>query len=116
MSPVKEIPDDFDETGTFDKSTSTSTVASASIPFPIKSTSTVQDGSTPPLPPQMQSVRSHTADEIVQMMNKTPLFMTSLEGVDDGTFRSANLVLEDSYLKQQARRKCRARSNARSTI
>ena len=32
------------------------------------------------MPPPMASVKSHTADEIVQMMNKTPLFMTSLEG------------------------------------
>ncbi|KAL8742721.1 MAG: hypothetical protein Q9190_004845, partial [Brigantiaea leucoxantha] len=45
----------------------------------------------------MDSVRSHTADEIVQMMNQTPLFMTSLENAeDDGTRPSygENVLLE----------------------
>ncbi|KAL9043464.1 MAG: hypothetical protein Q9214_003353 [Letrouitia sp. 1 TL-2023] len=31
----------------------------------------------------MDSVRSYTADEVLQMMNKTPLFMTSLENTTD---------------------------------
>ena len=56
------------------------TTASASVPFPIGSKHQDQDGMAPPMPPPMASVKSHTADEIVQMMNKTPLFMTSLEG------------------------------------
>ena len=34
---------------------------------------------TPTPPPQMESVRSRTADEIVEMMGRTPLFMTSLD-------------------------------------
>lgn len=54
--------------------------ASASVPFPIGSRYQDQDGMAPLMPPPMASVKSHTADEIVQMMNKTPLFMTSLEG------------------------------------
>jgi len=33
-------------------------------------------------------VRSHTADEILQIINQTPLFMTSLEDAGDGTFRA----------------------------
>ena len=56
---------------------------SASVPFPIGSRHQDQDGMAPPMPPPMASVKSHTADEIVQMMNKTPLFMTSLEGKDN---------------------------------
>ena len=56
------------------------TATSASVPFPIGSKHQVQDGIAPVMPPPMASVKSHTADEIVQMMNKTPLFMTSLEG------------------------------------
>lgn len=55
------------------------TAASQSTPFPVVEKNLGKDGTTPSLPPQMASVRSHTADEIVQMMNRTPLFMTSLE-------------------------------------
>lgn len=55
------------------------TTTSASVPFPIGSRQREQDGMAPLMPPPMASVKSHTADEIVQMMNKTPLFMTSLE-------------------------------------
>ena len=57
--------------------------ASASVPFPIGSRHQDQDDMAPLMPPPMASVKSHTADEIVQMMNKTPLFMTSLEDEDN---------------------------------
>ena len=60
------------------------TMASASVPFPIGSRHQDQDGMAPLMPPPMASVKSHTADEIVQMMNKTPLFMTSLESEEYG--------------------------------
>lgn len=56
-----------------------------SAPFPIRPNLKAQDDTAPDLPPQMQAVRSHTADEIVRMMNKTPLFMTSLENEGEGT-------------------------------
>lgn len=55
------------------------TAASQSTPFPVAVKNLGKDGTTPALPPQMASVRSHTADEVVQMMNRTPLFMTSLD-------------------------------------
>ncbi|KAL8709842.1 MAG: hypothetical protein Q9220_005458 [cf. Caloplaca sp. 1 TL-2023] len=52
---------------------------SAETPFPLPSHPGAQDASTMPnLPPTMSSIRSHTADEIIQMMKKTPLFMTDL--------------------------------------
>jgi len=53
-----------------------------STPFPVAEHASTENGTTTELPPQMASVRSHTADEIVQMMNRTPLFMTSLEDAD----------------------------------
>lgn len=57
----------------------------AETPFPLRPKPTEQDVSTTPsLPPAMDSVRSHTADEIVQMMKKTPLFMTDLADSADG--------------------------------
>ena len=52
---------------------------SAETPFPIKKSHHVQGDLAPDMPPQMASVKSHSASEIVEMMNKTPLFMTSLD-------------------------------------
>ncbi|KAL8676395.1 MAG: hypothetical protein Q9224_007292, partial [Gallowayella concinna] len=51
---------------------------------------------TPSLPPVMDSVRSHTADEIVQMMKRTPLFMTNLQETPTGDDEAAeeNIQLE----------------------
>ena len=60
-----------------------STTALASVPFPIGSRHEDQNGIAPLMPPPMASVKSHTADEIVHMMKKTPLFMTSLESEDN---------------------------------
>ena len=90
MSRVLELLDDFDESMKLTDTPDPATVASGSIPFPIKPTPNSHEDMKPQLPPQMQSVRSHTADEIVQMMNKTPLFMTSLENADDGTCHPAS--------------------------
>ena len=74
-------------------------LSDTSLPFPIKPSPAAQDGVTPQLPPQMQSVRSHTAEEVVQMINKTPLFMTSLEDVDNGAFDPTLKSLGDSHLR-----------------
>ena len=52
-------------------------------PFPMPELPAYSDDITPRLPPQMASVRSHTADEIITMMNRTPLFMTSLDDVEE---------------------------------
>ena len=54
-----------------------------STPFPISASLANQDGTMPELPPHMASVRSHTANEIVEMMNRTPLFMTSLDNAEN---------------------------------
>ncbi|KAL8765129.1 MAG: hypothetical protein Q9194_006675, partial [Teloschistes cf. exilis] len=60
--------------------------STAETPFPLRPKPIEQDvTTTPSLPPAMDSVRSHTADEIVQMMKKTPLFMTDLADAADGT-------------------------------
>lgn len=90
MSRFEELPVDFDKPLNLNPPTAplhapptaTSTFPAASsdsVPFPIDASRLEQNGTTPALPPHMASVRSHTADEIVQMMNRTPLFMTSLE-------------------------------------
>ncbi|KAL8750247.1 MAG: hypothetical protein Q9199_007195, partial [Rusavskia elegans] len=91
MSRIQELPDDFNSSNPLPPSTET--------PFPISTKPKAQDASsttTPSLPPAMDSVRSHTADEIVQMMKRTPLFMTNLDeaaGVD-GEVSEENIELE----------------------
>lgn len=92
MSRAEDLPQDLhnslefvDAHRTVPATSATPTSKSITIPFPIKEgTLTTQDATTPSLPPHMASVRSHTADEIVQMMNRTPLFMTSLENTGEG--------------------------------
>jgi len=51
--------------------------------FSLPSDSTPQDGTTPSLPPAMAAFRNKTSDEILADLNKTPLFMTTLEENDD---------------------------------
>ncbi|KAL8857783.1 MAG: hypothetical protein Q9178_005683 [Gyalolechia marmorata] len=72
MSRIHEHPNDSGTPNTLPSSPET--------PFPISTKSTAPNASstTPALPPAMDSVRSHTADEIIQMMKRTPLFMTNL--------------------------------------
>ena len=93
MSRLEELPNDDDESLNLHLSPAPinaplsapnvpRTAPSDSTPFPIDANRLQGHGTTPALPPHMASVRSHTADEIVQMMNRTPLFMTSLEGTD----------------------------------
>ena len=95
MSRIAEHPDDFDESLELNASPPpqpqpsglSSAAPGSETPFPIRAKAQTQDGPAPALPPQMESVRSHTADEIVKMMNQTPLFMTSLENTDaEGEF------------------------------
>lgn len=94
MNRFEELPDDVDKllnlnppTAPFHAPSSAAnafpSASSDSAPFPIDASRLEQSGNTPALPPHMASVRTHTADEIVQMMNRTPLFMTSLEGTED---------------------------------
>lgn len=103
MSRVVELPDDFDETqdlnqtpdlnqiidGTQDLKIG-SALANNETPFGIKKKEE-KDGegdetpvTGPALPPSMESVRSHTADEILDMINKTPLFMTDIDKAMEG--------------------------------
>ncbi len=108
MSRIQELWDDLDESlnpnASFPVTPETSNRPSAdhvpSTPFPLPAKARDQDGSTPALPPQMGSVRSHTADEIVKMMSQTPLFMTSLEDTD-GEGKAAlrrDSAIKDSFI------------------
>ncbi|PSS25879.1 hypothetical protein M430DRAFT_39906 [Amorphotheca resinae ATCC 22711] len=46
-------------------------------------TSSSKDGTTPDLPPAMAALRDKSGEEILADLNKTPLFMTSLEENDE---------------------------------
>lgn len=104
MGKIEELPDDFDESLNLNKpeqqppsSTKNETAKDAAsaaadaasmtadnVPFPIHEEKVKQaDPMAPDLPPAMASVRSYTADELADMMNKTPLFMTDLDKAGD---------------------------------
>lgn len=99
MGQIEELPDDFDESLDLNKppiepiaptlppsGLAAITGVSNEVPFPINEDrlkDVHNDPSAPRMPPAMESVKSHTADEILEMMNKTPLFMTDLENAGD---------------------------------
>ena len=90
MSQIEELSEHIDKSLNLESDSSTQILDSAqasnqpSVPFPLPPKSQDERAILPSLPPHMESVRSHTAEEVVQMMSKTPLFMTSLEDTADG--------------------------------
>ena len=95
MSRIEELPDDFDATLNLNHpppsdpaQPSLEAAAGTSTPFPLPAKPHDDDGPLPAIPPQMDSVRSHSTSEILSIMNRTPLFMTSLDDAGDGTFLS----------------------------
>lgn len=98
MGQIEELPDDYDESQAPSQARAAaappppppeagipSSILSDHAPFPIKS-DVLQNGSdplAPDLPPAMASIRSYTPDQLADMMNKTPLFMTDLENAGD---------------------------------
>ncbi|KAL8773839.1 MAG: hypothetical protein Q9209_001269 [Squamulea sp. 1 TL-2023] len=91
MSHIVKLSDGLDSPKTLPPSKET--------PFPHSAKRKAWDSSsstTPSLPPAMDSVRSHTADDIVQMMKRMPLFMTNLDEAAgaDGEDNEENIELE----------------------
>jgi hypothetical protein len=106
MGKIEELPDDFDESLNLNEKSQQPSAAASSknnesanvaaspaldaaslianqVPFPINAERLKTDGLAPDLPPAMASIRSYTPDELVDMMNKTPLFMTDLDNAGD---------------------------------
>ncbi|KAI5288917.1 hypothetical protein KEM54_004684 [Ascosphaera aggregata] len=105
-SRVEELPDDYDESQDVNHTpasnqtpdlnrvidgTNDLTIGSALLnnetPFGVKKRDHGEDElpiTGPALPPSMESVRSHTADEILDMINKTPLFMKDIDKAMEG--------------------------------
>ncbi|KAM5439925.1 HSP70/90 co-chaperone [Microsporum canis] len=88
MGRIEELPDDFDESLDLNKAPvftppaakEPSFLPSGETPFGIKRDALPRENAAAPaMPPAMESVKSHTADEIIELMNQTPLFMTDVE-------------------------------------
>jgi hypothetical protein len=100
MSRIEELPDEFDESIDLNKQPPATTNPKPSAdapdlinqllsqPSPFPSKPAQQDGGGPAdaptaaMPPAMHSIRQYTADEVVSMLNRTPLFMTELDETD----------------------------------
>lgn len=110
---IEELPDDFDEhlnisppqpapepapatSANGPALPSLEALMSGSTPFPLKhdpsATDTTSNAASARMPPAMESVRQHTADEVLELMNRVPLFMTSLDETDGAG--GENLQLE----------------------
>ncbi|OAL75659.1 TPR repeat protein [Trichophyton violaceum] len=89
MGRIEELPDDFDESLDLNKAPvftplpaakEPSFLPSGETPFGIKKDALPKGSEAlPAMPPAMESVKSHTADEIIELMNQTPLFMTDVD-------------------------------------
>ena len=103
MSRIEELPDDFDEKTDLNKLTLQNDspqasskdspdlidqILNAPSPFPPKAgqqngdNNVKSDAPTAAMPPAMHSIRQYSADEVVKMLNRTPLFMTELDETD----------------------------------
>jgi len=114
-SRVEELPDDFDEKININQASPApsptpstapapatdngpsldSMLAAAGAVFPPNKDQPRSDGPAQPgaaMPPAMESVKQHSADEIMKMMNKMPLFMTTLD--ETGEDGGENIALE----------------------
>ncbi|EAW06988.1 HSP70/90 family co-chaperone CNS1 [Aspergillus clavatus NRRL 1] len=99
MGQVEELPDDFDESLNLNERPPATDAppsqlynegpspAAEETPFPINEERLKEiesnDPRAPKLPPTMASVRSNTGEDILKMMNKTPLFMTDINEAGD---------------------------------
>lgn len=98
MSRIEELPDDFDESLNLNAAPPQAppdlpqpgfdafAAANDDVPFPINEErlkDLENDPSVPKMPPAMASVKSQSKEELLSMMNKTPLFMTDIENAGD---------------------------------
>ena len=99
MFRIEELPDDFDEAIDFNKappktesppqnlSNNGMPPGGDQVPFPINEERMKEleqmDPTAPQMPLNMASVKSHTPEELLDMMNKTPLFMTDINKAGD---------------------------------
>ncbi|KAJ5579414.1 hypothetical protein N7450_008281 [Penicillium hetheringtonii] len=107
MSRIEELPDDFDESLNLNEvppqgppdlpqpGMDAFAASNDDVPFPINEERLKElekDPSAPKMPPAMASVKSQTKEELLDMMNKTPLFMTDIENAGDE--KGENILLD----------------------
>ena len=105
MSRIEELPEDYDESLHIDPASQPSQKTPVPLEAPASSQSLSVDspsfsGSNPPrngdrttpaLPPPMDSIKSRTPAEVLSALNRTPLFMTSLDDTDGGAGENVEL-------------------------
>ncbi|KAJ5321690.1 Tetratricopeptide-like helical protein [Penicillium brevicompactum] len=106
MSRVEELPDDFDESLNLNDAPPEVTqnlpqpgfdafAPGNDVPFPINEEglkARQNDPNAPELPPAIAAIQSHSSEELMAMMNKTPLFMTDIENAGDE--KGENVLLD----------------------
>ncbi|KAJ5174247.1 uncharacterized protein N7482_000124 [Penicillium canariense] len=112
MSRIEELPDDFDEALNLHEPPSQvaqdlpqpgfdAFAASNDAPFPINEERLKEvqnDPNAPKMPPVMASVKSNTKEDLMKMMNQTPLFMTDIENAGDE--KGENVLLDALHALQ----------------
>lgn len=127
MGRVEELPDDFDESMNLNDQPPTVSegppenladnppAAVDEPPFPINEEKLKEleknDPAAPKMPPSMASVKTHSTEELWDMMNKTPLFMTDIDKAGDErafscTFRQKMMFELTGLFIQKARIPC----------
>ncbi|OJJ98104.1 hypothetical protein ASPACDRAFT_123092 [Aspergillus aculeatus ATCC 16872] len=88
MGQIEELPDDFDESLNLNDGAANAAAASAAttteeeiLPIKHERLKDVEssDPMAPRMPPTMQAVQTHTTDELADILNRTPLFMTDMD-------------------------------------
>ncbi|GCB22938.1 Hsp70/Hsp90 co-chaperone CNS1 [Aspergillus awamori] len=97
MGQIEELPDDYDESLEVNKQPQPPATESKDeftppppeeLPIPIKEErlkdlNAGADPMAPQMPPAMEAVSTHTTDELAEILNRTPLFMTDINKAYD---------------------------------
>jgi len=79
MARIEELPDDFDSSLSLNTKPTSPAMSSPAVLSPAPAPPSVPSAA---LPPAMESNKQHTADELIAILNRTPLFMTELDESD----------------------------------
>ncbi|RAL03894.1 HSP70/90 family co-chaperone CNS1 [Aspergillus ibericus CBS 121593] len=105
MGQIEELPDDYDESLNLPQP-APSPVEENNVPTPptpeelpipikedrLKDLNENADPLAPKMPPAMEAVSTHTTDELAEILNRTPLFMTDINKAYDE--KGENVMLD----------------------
>ncbi|KAL4878760.1 hypothetical protein BJY04DRAFT_229636 [Aspergillus karnatakaensis] len=85
---IEELPDDFDESLDLNAKPKPEPAQPQEVELPVPGNEErlrklQEESLDPKLPPAMAAVESHTTDELADILNKTPLFMTDISKAGD---------------------------------